>query len=307
MLGYPCDHSISLEIQRFLRPKELCEDTPITHNWGDWYCFLDYTQIRVYGFEGKPYLLPIIVPNRVARLELIKQLSIASAKHLTDHGKQSIVPGLLVFLDFIVKISKSYGLLQNKLGYYKMVEGDPRSNFDPEGYMGEVKASQKLRAGEHFPLMPDDFIRNMERQEAIEKRTKYDKVSKAYKWKLSRGKINEDIMQGMDDPLAKANKLMQHELEILNGVPTYVFRDRRQGVRDTESLAHMSPQSISEYVPVDSPGEGFPPGYDYDMQMSLATGQYGVQEINDIRLLEHEEFISDNDFIHIEEFNKFMC
>lgn len=138
----------------------------------------------MYGFEGKPYLLPITVPDRVAYLEIIRQLSISSSKHLTDHGKKSIVPRLLVFSDFIVKILKSYGLLQSKLGYYKIVEGDPILNFDLEGYIREAIESQKLRAREHVPLITHDFIRNTERQEATEKRMKYDKVSRAYEWKL---------------------------------------------------------------------------------------------------------------------------
>lgn len=100
LLGYPCDHALSLEILIFLRPKEYGEDTSIEHNWGDWYCFLDYTQIRVYEFEGKTYLLPITVPNRVACLEVIRQLSTTSAQHLTRSWKivhRAWVVGVLRF------------------------------------------------------------------------------------------------------------------------------------------------------------------------------------------------------------------
>lgn len=48
-------------------------------------------------------------------------------------------------------------------------------------------------------------------------------------------------MQGVDDPLARANKLIEHELEILEGVPAYVFRDRKKNIRHIGPLAHMSP------------------------------------------------------------------
>lgn len=65
-----------------------------------------------------------------------------------------------------------------------MVEGDPRPNFDPEGYIGAARSSQKLKAGEHVSLIPDDFIKNMKREEANEKRAKYERVLQAYKWKL---------------------------------------------------------------------------------------------------------------------------
>lgn len=72
--------------------------------------------------------------------------------------------------------------------------------------------------------MLDDFIRNLDRETTIAKRTQHDKVSKAYAWKLNKGKINDDVLQGINDPLAKANKLMEHELEILEGLPAYVFQ-----------------------------------------------------------------------------------
>lgn len=307
LLGYPCDHALSPKIQIFLRPKEYGEDTSIEHNWGDWYCFLDYTQIRVYGFEGKPYLLPFMVPNRVVCLEIVRQLSTVSAQHLTDHRKKSIVLGLLVFSDFIVKSSKSYGLLHNKLNCYKMVEGDPRPKFDPEGYIREAKVSQKLGAGDHELFMPDDFIKNLDRETAIAKMIQHDKVSKAYARNLNRGKINDDVLQGIDDPLAKANKLMEHELEFLEGVPAYVFRDRAQPIRDTDPLIQMSPQSTSDFIPIDLPREDYPPSFESDVQLNLVTGQYNVQEIGDIRLLEHEDFIVDNDFISSKEFNTFLC
>jgi hypothetical protein len=42
---------------------------------GGWYAFSDCTKIRAYRFEGTPYLLPKIVPNRVAYLEIMRQLA----------------------------------------------------------------------------------------------------------------------------------------------------------------------------------------------------------------------------------------
>lgn len=67
--------------------------------------------------------------------------------------------------------------------------------------------------------MIDDFIRNMEREEAMKKRATYDKISKAFEWKVSRGKINNKILEGINDPVAIDDKLLLHELEILENVP----------------------------------------------------------------------------------------
>lgn len=68
-------------------------------------------------------------------------------------------------------------------------------------------------------MMIDDFIRNMEREEAVKKRETYDKIAKAYEWKVSQGKINEKILEEIYDPMAIAKKLLLHELEIVNYVP----------------------------------------------------------------------------------------
>lgn len=45
---------------------------PFNHNWGDWYCLEDVTMIRVYGFEDAPFILPNMVPNRIAYLEIFR-------------------------------------------------------------------------------------------------------------------------------------------------------------------------------------------------------------------------------------------
>ena len=163
----------------------------------------------------------------------MSQLSKLSTEHLTSHGKQSIVPGLLVFSDFIVKSSKSYGPLQTKLDYYGMAMGDPRPNFDPEGYIRIARSSQKLKAGEHKSYLLDDLIKNIGREEAGVKRIKFEKVMQAYKWKLFRRKMDENVLQKIEDPLELANKLVEHELEILEGVPPHVFRDYIDTIRNT--------------------------------------------------------------------------
>ena len=38
----------------------------------DWYLFENYTLIRVYGFEGEPYNLPVLLTPRIFALEYIR-------------------------------------------------------------------------------------------------------------------------------------------------------------------------------------------------------------------------------------------
>jgi hypothetical protein len=40
---------------------------------GDWYIFENYTEIRVYGSELRPFLLPIFLTPRIFALEYIRQ------------------------------------------------------------------------------------------------------------------------------------------------------------------------------------------------------------------------------------------
>lgn len=127
----------------------------------------------------------------------------------------------------------------------------------------------------------------------------------AYKWKLYRRKMDENVLQKIEDPLELANKLVEHELEILEGVSPHVFRDYIDTIRNTEPLAHMSPSSTSGIIPF-TPREDYTLGYVEETQIDLATGQLNVREVADIRFLEHEDFIADSDFIASKEFTTFL-
>lgn len=82
-----------------------------------------------------------------------------------------------------------------------MAMGDPRPNFDPEGYIRIAQSSQKLKAGEYKSYLSDDLIKNIGREEARVKRIKFEKAMQAYKWKLFRRKMDENMLQKIEDPL----------------------------------------------------------------------------------------------------------
>jgi len=85
--NHRCDYSLSNEIKRFLRPKDFNGPPTMTHNWGDWYCLLDSTMIKVYGFEGTPFLLPKTVPDRIAYLEIARQMDYSNVMNLNAYDK----------------------------------------------------------------------------------------------------------------------------------------------------------------------------------------------------------------------------
>lgn len=84
---YPCDYSLSNEIKRFLRPKDFNGPPTVGHHWGDWYCYIYSTMIRVYGFEDIPFLLPKIVPNRIAYLEIVRKMDYSNVMNLSAYEK----------------------------------------------------------------------------------------------------------------------------------------------------------------------------------------------------------------------------
>lgn len=183
----------------------------------------------MFGFEGAPLLLPKMVPNRIAYLEIIRQLAEASSTHLGAHGKQSLMPGYLCFEEFAVSSTKGYDLIKDKLAYYGLAQDEPRVNFDPEGFMISAKQSQKLRSYEHVPLIHDDLIRNLSEPQAMNKLEAYDKVIRAEEWKKNHNLLELDVHLDIHDPIARIHEKIAHLEKIIEGVPLSVLdRDTRK-------------------------------------------------------------------------------
>ena len=47
----------------------------------------------------------------------------------------------------------------------------------------------------------------------------YKNVERDFEWKLRKGNINIDLLNGITDPLSRAFKLLEDKDEILNNVP----------------------------------------------------------------------------------------
>lgn len=52
-------------------PKEHAKVFLISHNWGDIIPYVFSTILRIYGFLGKPYVLPYQVPLKVGIVDLL--------------------------------------------------------------------------------------------------------------------------------------------------------------------------------------------------------------------------------------------
>lgn len=123
------------EIKRFLRPHEH-GDTRVNHNWGDWYVCKDFTYVRVFRFEGAPYMLPKPTPNKIAYLEIVRQMSVSNATHFGGAYKQLFLPGTVYFGDFTIVSKKPYEIIDKRLiEDYNLYEHTGRKNYDPKGYI----------------------------------------------------------------------------------------------------------------------------------------------------------------------------
>ena len=70
---------------------------------GDWFCFENYTVIRVYGFEGEPFRLPRFISRRLFALEFLRQRLVAENDNFIKHKKASSMKLLFTLEPFVVK------------------------------------------------------------------------------------------------------------------------------------------------------------------------------------------------------------
>lgn len=70
---------------------------------GDWFCFKDYTVIRVYGFEGEPFRLPKFTSRRLFALEYLKQRLVVENDNFIKHKKASSMKFIFTLKTFVVK------------------------------------------------------------------------------------------------------------------------------------------------------------------------------------------------------------
>ena len=70
---------------------------------GDWFCFENYTVIRVYGFEGEPFRLPRFTSRRLFALEFLRQRLVVENDNFIKHKKASSMKFVFTLEPFVVK------------------------------------------------------------------------------------------------------------------------------------------------------------------------------------------------------------
>ena len=116
---------------------------------GDWFCFVDYKLVRVYGFEGEPFKLPKFTNRRLFALEFLRKRLISENDNFIKHKKASSLKFVFTLEPFVVKtilatniidqILRSMGFETNKALRYdpKKVMHQRRIDANFKGYDAE--------------------------------------------------------------------------------------------------------------------------------------------------------------------------
>ena len=96
-VAYRIIHGIDLPIM----PKEGRESLQFSLDTrlGDWFMFKDYKMIIIYGFEGEPYMLPVLLTIRILSMEYVSKRLLYYElhfrnfrKHITFHIPKDVFP-----------------------------------------------------------------------------------------------------------------------------------------------------------------------------------------------------------------------
>ena len=105
---------------------------------GDWFLYDEYTEIRLYGFTGNPFLLPAFLTNRIFSLEFARQIIHIEKEHFLNVKKGWNISFHYTIGPFVIKTSQSGQLLTYILDTMKF-HRTKKINYDPEGIMASRK------------------------------------------------------------------------------------------------------------------------------------------------------------------------
>ena len=90
-------------LPRVLEEMKLMLQSSSEDRIGDWFLYKYFTILRVYGFTGEPYKLPVFLTPRIFSLEFMRQILCAEEEHFRAFKKSSNVKFPLKVHPFIFK------------------------------------------------------------------------------------------------------------------------------------------------------------------------------------------------------------
>jgi len=111
---------------------------------GDWFCFQDYTLIRIYGFEGEPFILPKFITRRFFSLGFLRQRLIAENDNFVKHKKDSSLKFVFTLEPFVVKSILATNTIDQIIRSMSFAT-DKALRYDPRGIMHQRRIEMNFR------------------------------------------------------------------------------------------------------------------------------------------------------------------
>ena len=105
---------------------------------GDWFCFKDFTVIRVYGFEGEPYKFPKFLTRRTIVLEYLRQRLSTENGIFIKHKKVSSIKFKFTLEPFVVEYVAALTVI-DKIMKSMSFQIDKNLRYDPNKIIHQRK------------------------------------------------------------------------------------------------------------------------------------------------------------------------
>ena len=125
-------------LPRVLEEMKLMLESSSEDRIGDWFLYKDFTILRVYGFTGEPYKLPVFLTPRIFALEFIRKRLCAEEENFGAFKKSSNIKFPFKVGPFIFK-NKSSLMIVEKLLEIMDFQNKQRINYDPHHIISQRK------------------------------------------------------------------------------------------------------------------------------------------------------------------------
>ena len=147
-------------LPRVLEEMKLMLQSSLEDIIGDWFLYKDFIVLRVYGFTGKPYKLPVFLTPRIFALEFMRQRLCAEEEHFGAFKKSSNIKFPLKVGPFIFK-NKSAMMVVEKLIEIMDFQKEQRINYEPHHIISQRKQSNKNKPFNHQVVEGLEEIANL--------------------------------------------------------------------------------------------------------------------------------------------------
>ena len=143
---------ISQQLQNCLHP-------PTEDHIGDWFMFKDYTIIRVYGLEEKPYIFPVFLTPWIFALEVLRQRLHSDELHFSSKKQTSTFKVPITIGTFTVRNKVVVELIDDIMAYYGFLE-EPSCQYDSHHLISKRRKKQKRGNYEHHGTQELELMAN---------------------------------------------------------------------------------------------------------------------------------------------------